>query len=253
MKVPQRRLLGVQNAKTTKGEKLGYLTGIMYLAPANTIEGINTCPYASKGCKKACLYTAGRGKFNNVQNARISKTELFRDNLNEFMHTLYHDIKRLVKRAEKLNMNACVRLNGTSDIEWEKIKHNGKNIFEIFPNVQFYDYTKNPFRFQKKLPNNYHLTYSRSENKFSQKWTKTLLKQGHNVAVVFNNVPTEYLGHEVINGDDHDLRFLDKKGVVVGLTAKGEAKKDKSGFVEQLTIDGFKTLTLTDINLKMLG
>lgn len=227
-------LLGIQNAKTIKGEDLGYLTGILYLAPSTEVDGMNLCKFASKGCKKACLFTSGRGKFSNVKNARINKTEFFRDNLNDFFYSLEKDINKLVKRAAKLNLIPTVRLNGTSDIRWENYRNkNNKNIFEIFPTVQFYDYTKD-FKRDKALSgawSNYHLTFSVTESKANQREALKLLDKGVNIAMVFRSMPEKFLGKEVIDGDMHDLRFLDKKGVIVGLKAKGDAKKDVSGFV----------------------
>lgn len=125
-------LLGYQNAKTSKGEDLGYLTGIMYLAPADIVKGLNLCPSASKGCKAACLYSAGRGKFNNVQTARIKKTELFRDDFEHFFKSLIWDIEKAAKRSKNKGLKLCIRLNGTSDIMWENIRSplTGLNIFE---------------------------------------------------------------------------------------------------------------------------
>lgn len=230
-------LLGTQNAKTIKGEDLNVITGIMYLAPADLVKGLNLCPFASKGCKQACLFTAGRGKFNNVKDARYNKTVLFRDNLEFFMESLVNDISKNYKSATRKGKQFAVRLNGTSDISWESYKNkDGKNIFEIFPNIQFYDYTKNFTRIEALTGkwSNYHLTFSMSESKRNQIEAIKLLNLGVNVAVVFSSeLPENFKGFKVIDGDKHDLRFLDPKGgFVVGLKAKGEAKKDKSGFVQ---------------------
>lgn len=231
-----KKLLGVANAKTSKGEDLNYLTGIVYLAPADIVEGVNLCPFASKGCKSACLYSAGRGKFSNVQAARVAKTVLFRDNLNYFMWSLIKDIQALVRKAKRKGLTPCVRLNGTSDIRWENVRHRGgKNIFELFPNVQLYDYTKDFKRVDalKGRWGNYHLTFSMSEARANQRQAWKLLEQGVNVAMVFRSeLPSSHNGYDVIDGDKHDLRFLDKRGVIVGLKAKGDAKKDSSGFVQ---------------------
>jgi hypothetical protein len=229
------KFLTVQNAKTSKGESLGYLTGILYLAPADLVKGVNLCPFATEGCKKACLYTAGRGKFSNVQNARIKKTELFRDNRDLFFQNIKASIELVVKQATKQGLIPVIRLNGTSDIPFENFKvYNGLNIFELFPDVQFYDYTKNLYRIDKTMPKNYHLTYSGSmEN--SERLTKVLRAKKVNTALVFRNeLPKAYKGVKVISGDNHDLRFLDgQKGYIIGLKAKGDAKKDVSGFVIQ--------------------
>ncbi len=125
------------NAKTVKGQKRGYMTGILYLAPSNESKVINTCPHASKGCRAACLFTAGRGAFNNVRQARIDKTLwLVRDRAG-FIEQIKKDIAALVRKAERKGLIPCVRLNGTSDLPWE----NMGNIMQDFPDVQFYDYT----------------------------------------------------------------------------------------------------------------
>lgn len=225
------KLLTTANYKTVKGEKIGYLTGILYLAPADLVQGVNLCPFASEGCKQSCLYTAGRGAFGNVKQARVAKTEMFRDNKQMFLLTLMKDIRALVRKAEKLKLTPCIRLNGTSDIRWECIKHEGKTIFEIFPSVQFYDYTADYLRKFENMPKNYHLTFSRKEN--NEIHALEMLSKGVNVAMVFEKLPESYRGYKVISGDENDVRFIDEKGVIVGLTAKGKAKKDNSGFVIQ--------------------
>lgn len=225
------KLLSIgNNAKTIKSDKGGeYLTAILYIAPADIVPGINVCPMAEKaGCKKACLYSAGRGAFNNVRQARIRKTESFRDNPVGFVDQLAADIVKAQKKAEKLGVKLAVRLNGTSDIAWEN-QHgsNGLSLMDTFPEVQFYDYTKLPGR---KVPKNYHLTVSYSEA--SESYAKKVRRHSHNWAVVFkDSLPAKFHGRKVINGDRDDLRFLDPASVVVGLIAKGKAKQDNSGFV----------------------
>lgn len=217
------------DAKTVKGEKYGYLTGIMYLAPANEAGMGNVCPNASKGCLASCLYTAGRGAMSNVKSARVRKTlKFFKDKVG-FMNTLAEDITALVKYAEKQGKTACIRLNGTSDIPWERLA-----IMDLFPTVQFYDYTKSPARAiafaSGSLPSNYHLTFSRSEDNHGK--AMEVLHAGGNVAVVFGNgLPEKWNGFDVVDGDLSDLRFKDAKPVVVGLKAKGLGKKDETGFV----------------------
>lgn len=217
------KLLTTANYKTIKGEKLGVLTGILYLAPAK-ISGYEVCPRRSKGCTAACLYTAGMGAFSTVQHARINKTKLFFEDRENFLTQLKKDIKALVKKANKLNFKPAVRLNGTSDIEWIRF-----GIMEEFPEVQFYDYTKVLSRLKDKIPANYNITFSKSEtNEMDCRWALNL---GFNVAVVFKQLPKTYLARPVVNGDETDVRFEDARGVIVGLTAKGKAKKDNSGFV----------------------
>lgn len=218
------KLLSISNdSKTSKGEKIGYLTGVMYFSPVN-ISGFNVCPMASAGCKKACLYSAGRGRFNNVQTARINRTKYYFNDRAGFMLQLEKELKALIKKADKLELVPAVRLNGTSDIlgnEYIELMRN-------YINVQFYDYTKVHNRFYKDLPDNYYLTFSRSET--NEEEALKILNLGFNVAVVFDQLPDTYKGFKVIDGDLSDVRFLDKKGVIVGLKAKGEAKKDTTGF-----------------------
>lgn len=223
------KLLNIDsNAKTVKGQKKGYMTAIMYLAPYK-LSGYNVCPKASPGCIAACLNTAGRGAMNSVQKARVAKTKFFFENRTQFMSQLWAEIANFKHYATKKGLIPCVRLNGTSDIVWEKIKmFKDKNVFELFPDIQFYDYTKRTNR--TDLPPNYHLTFSLAEN--NDKDAGKMLDLGINVAAVFlDSLPEVYMGVDVINGDETDLRFLDPNGVVVGLKAKGKAKKDRSGFV----------------------
>jgi hypothetical protein len=239
-------LLAVNSdAKTSKGQKLGYFTGIMYLAPHKVGNGkTNICPQATDGCAKSCLYLAGRGAFSNVQNARIKKTLEFLANPKKFMADIYKEIVKLQKKHDK---NLVIRLNGTSDIPFENIKVELKdrfysNIFEAFPNVQFYDYTKNPRRVLKNEIPNYYLTFSRAESQLNIEYSRNVLNEGKNVAMVFSKELHEQLVNmgkivynnrevNVIDGDETDLRFLDMPNSIVALKAKGQASKDSSGFV----------------------
>ena len=226
------------DSKTIKGEIFGVLTGILYLAPADESGEMNTCPHASNGCKSACLFTAGyAGIYKTVNEARIRKTLEFVNNRPQFMQDLINDINSLIKKAAKLKMIPVVRLNGTSDIVWESVKINGKNLMETFPKITFYDYTKDFQRMLRylggKFPMNYSLTFSRSESNDYK--VNTILENGGNVAVVFRGgLPKKYMGKKVIDGDISDLRFNDGKNVVVGLKAKGKARKNDSGFVIDL-------------------
>ena len=221
------KLLTTTNYKTSKGEKLGILTGILYLAPAK-ISGYEVCPMRSAGCTAACLYTAGMGAFSNVQKARIRKTIMFFEEREKFLELLHKDIKSIVKKAKKENMLPAVRLNGTSDISWTRFK-----IFEQHPDVQFYDYTKILKNLTKDIPN-YHVTFSKNE--MNDEDCKVALSLGYNVAVVFNtkkglSLPPTWNNFPVYDGDDTDVRFYDPDNHVIGLRAKGMAKKDNSGFV----------------------
>ena len=223
------------NAKTAKnGKDDRFHTAILHLAPYNK-SGYQVCPAASNGCAMACLNTAGRGRFDNVQQARTRKTKLFFQDRELFLTQLIDDIGLLTFQANKLDKIPVVRLNGTSDIDWENVLiDNFCNIFEYWPNVQFYDYTKRIDRLTKLVKNpydNYHITFSNSEN--NDRVSRLALELGFNVAVVFRNeLPELYWGYPVVNGDDTDLRFIDNKNSIVGLKAKGDAKKDKSGFVK---------------------
>ena len=230
------KLLTTANAKIRKGEKLGYQTFGIHLAPAS-LSGFNVCKDASVGCTFSCLNTAGMGAFSNVQLARIEKTRLFFKDKSLFMAQLIKEISSAIKSAQKKNLISTFRFNLTSDLPWEKIKLNGQTIFDMFPDIQMYDYTKSAERMTSFLngefPKNYHLTFSRSETNGAI--AESILKSGGNVAMVFRkSLPAQYLGAEVINGDETDLRFLDGSGKIVGLVEKGKAKKDDSGFVISL-------------------
>jgi hypothetical protein len=232
--VARMKLLTTANTKIKKGEKLGFMSFGIHLAPAK-LSGFNVCKSASAGCAAACLNTAGMGIYSTVQAARIAKTKLFFSDKSAFLTQLAKEIGAAVRKAEKNGMKPCFRLNLTSDLPWENIKLNGQTVFEIFPNVQFYDYTKikeRMFSFlDGSLPANYHLTFSRAENT-SPVLIHNILACGGNVAMVFRkSLPARFMRREVVNGDESDVRFIDPKGVIVGLVEKGMAKKDLTGFV----------------------
>jgi len=221
------KLLTLGNTKTVKGEALGYQTYIMHLAPAR-MSGYQVCPMASAGCASACLNTAGRGRFTRTQEARVRKTKWFFEDRASFLTALVKDIEAAIRKSKRENFIPVFRLNGTSDIRWETVPvMHHQNIMALFPQVQFYDYTKLANR--NMLPKNYHLTFSRSEVNEQE-----LVSMPLNVAVVFDKLPTTYMGREVIDGTETDLRFMDAPNVVVGLLAKGKAKQDRSGFVVQI-------------------
>jgi len=233
------KLLSTANPKIQKGTKLGYLSFILHLAPAQ-LSGKETCPKRTAGCTEACLNTAGRGGMfrkgentNVIQQARIRKTKMFFEDRDTFMEYLEQDINLGIKQAARLGLKPVFRLNGTSDLAWEKYKLKGSdmNVFEMFNDIQFYDYTKVLGRKVKDIPN-YHLTFSAADGNESD--VQKAVSAGMNVAVVFDRLPETYLGREVINADDTDLRFLDPKGTIAGLKAKGRAKKDTTGFVRRV-------------------
>lgn len=219
-------LLTIENAKTIKGEKLGYLTGILYLAPATESGVMNTCQFASEGCKADCLFTAGRGIFESVRDARIKKTKWLAADRAGFVTQLRKDIVRIVRSADKQELRPAIRLNGTSDLAWL-----GMQFSREFGDVQFYDYTKLPKPYLRTSPN-YHLTFSRSEINNSD--VLDCLEHKINVAMVFDTkrgqpLPHLWNGYKVLDGDLHDLRFLDGyQSAIIGLRAKGKARKDTS-------------------------
>ena len=219
------------NPKIDKSNKIQgeYWSCILHMRPINT----KICPYQNIAkCKAVCLDNSGRARvFPTIHKARDRKTRLFLDDQAEFMSQLVLDIIKFINACERKGKKPAVRLNGTSDIQWEKITVEcGQNIFEMFPQVQFYDYTKIPTRNISYIFN-YHLTWSYSEA--SEKYAKLFDSVPYNKAVVFRNkeLPSTFKGVKVIDGDKHDMRFLDEPNVVVGLKAKAEAKLDDSGFV----------------------
>jgi hypothetical protein len=215
------KLLTLSNPKSRKGESFGYLTGMLMLSPSD-LSGVNLCPYSSAGCRAACLNTSGRGAFAKTQWARLKKTSWFLVDRTDFINQLRKDIKALIRKAARENLIPCVRLNGTSDIPWERI---APELFAEFPDLVFYDYTKWPEAARSSRPSNYYLTQS-----YNEELPDVITKA--NLAVVFKKqLPLDFQGKKVIDGTEHDLRFLDEPNVIVGLIAKGKAKRDTTGFV----------------------
>jgi len=229
-----KRILGTASTKTIKGEKIGFLTGIVYLVPDNKI-----CSMAkTAGCMSACLKSAGRGAFNSVQAARQSKTDYFYNHHKAYLLSMAADVWSLRNTAKNKGLKLIVRPNGTSDILYENLEiMEGKNIFQLFPDVQFYDYTKHPCRnLEGKTAGNYDLTYSYSGITPHNVTIKGILNSSNSrVAVVFDkleNIPSTFRGWTVIDGDNTDVRHIEPKTVVVALYAKGKAVKDLSGFTQ---------------------
>jgi hypothetical protein len=249
------------NAKTTKGDKAGeYKTAIMYLAP-HTAAGAHTmCAMAvTAGCAAACLYHEGRARVHSsINKARIAKTRRYLASRAAFMAELVRDIAAFERHCAKLGVKPAVRLNGTSDVPWEVAHPCTKDgvaypsIFAAFPNVRFYDYTKIVKRAHRDLPANYSLTlsYSAANARYADSILDTALETGANVAIVYRTKAlrdafiaegTHAIGRvgfgmramkrPVIDGDKTDMRFLDPRGVIVGLYAKGQSHKDRTGFV----------------------
>jgi hypothetical protein len=236
---------GVSNPKTAKGEETGYSVMVLHLAPHNLGGRGTVCRWATVGCKEACLNTAGRGgigagtdddiragRTNGIQAARIRRTQEFFDGgADAFVARLAREVRLFERRCRRKGLRAAIRLNGTSDIPWERV---APALFMMFPDVVFYDYTKAPLAARPSLPANYRLTVSFS----GENWAECLeaLAAGRNVAVVFDagkgqELPAEFAGYPVLDGDVNDLRFLDPAGHIVGLRAKGRARKQVSPFI----------------------
>lgn len=246
------KLLTEGNPKTAKGAKKGYWTAVLHLAPAR-LSGHEVCPMATDGCRAACLNTAGRGgiakggrigyqevlagKTNRVQSARIKRTRYLFSDREGFLMQLHREIAAHVRKCAAKGYKPAIRLNATSDIRWEAgaFHLEGRSIMEHYPTVQFYDYTKLPNR--RNLPPNYHLTFSLADGNADK--AALALTNGLNVAAVFRSkadvaaaIEGGFMGAPVVDGDETDLRFLDGTGKVVALYAKGDARKDTSGFVQ---------------------
>ena len=235
------KLLSTANPKIQKGTKQGYLSFILHLSPY-TVAGVgNVCPKATPGCIAACLNTAGRGGMftaeqgtNTIQEARKRKTRYFFEDREGFMTDLVSDIFKAIKFAKKQGLTPVFRLNGTSDLSWEKYDTglggggypDFMNVFDVFPDVQFYDYTKVLGRKVSQYKN-YHLTFSRAESNDAD--VTRAIAEGLNVAAVYDSIP-----EGMYSADETDLRFLDPKVGMIGLKAKGRARKDYSGFVIRL-------------------
>jgi hypothetical protein len=268
------KLLSVnQDGKTRKGLRLGVLTGIMYMSPAAESGVANVCRFSTPGCEAGCLNKGGRLAMPVGQAAQMERTRLLFKEPGVFWPKLMGEIEALIRKARREGLRPAVRLNGTSDLPWERMKlqryQSGKSIMNLFPEVQFYDYTKYPYRSRpvEGLPSNYDLTYSFNER---DGWdaAEVNLWSGRRVAVVYstrkgqplpesytprgydpdyNPTATVYGGRlgdrskpgftekiDVVDGDLTDCRFIDPLGVIVGLRAKGKARRDESGFVVQV-------------------
>jgi len=243
-KMPSYLLSVEADAKTDKGTASGYLTGILYLAPGQLAGLGNLCPHASAGCLAACLFTAGRaGIFEAVNAARVMRTRFLHNNRAGFIAALKGEIAALMRSAERRGLRPVVRLNGTSDLPWEKL---APELFAEFHKVRFYDYTKSFRRAiayaKGEMPANYHITFSLSESNAVS--AGIALAAGVNIAAVAEGVrvgqrfalPGMTEARPTFSADRHDLRFLDRKGNdgkgrIGILKAKGKARADKSGFV----------------------
>lgn len=232
------RIFSTDNPKSKKAVMLGWFNAIHYMAPARSGGHGDMCSHRSRGCTKLCLgeHSGYADMFASVRASRRAKVKLFMKYRERYMALMTRQLAAFLRKSKRLELKPCVRLNGSTDIAWEGIRHDGKTLFDMHPDVQFVDYTKNPNRFARALPANYHLTFSRSEE--NEPIALDMLRRGINVAVVFEHKPETWNGFKVIDGDAHDLRHLDPRaapgepGYVVGLLPKGRrARADTSGFV----------------------
>lgn len=238
----QNRIYSIDNAKASKAQHYGYLNAIHYMAP-HTLAGVgNLCPHSTPACREVCLgwfsghaaMVKDEASLNSVRRSRISKARRFMQERPAYLADMVSATESILRKAHARSLIPAVRCDGSTDIGWERIpvvrnSTTFPNIMTAFPTIQFLDYTKNPNRFKRPLPSNYHLTFSASES--NQSTCLALLAQGINVAKVFHTLPSTFMGFPVIDGDLHDLRHLDPKGVWVGLTPKGRKAKADNTFV----------------------
>ena len=225
-----RTLLTLAKSNTKLAKDLARVeSAILHLAPAKLAGRRNICTHATIECILACLNTAGRGTMQGVQAARIARTRLLFDDRETFLALLCADIERLRARALERDVLPVIRLNGTSDLLWERMPvEDHPNIFDKYPDIMWYDYTKVPIRHRQVLPHNYHLSFSYTGH--NDKDAAEAQSLGVNVVVVFDTpkdaqLPPTFKGRAVIDGDKTDLRYMDPADVVVGLRAKGPARQ----------------------------
>ena len=241
------KLMGVDtNTKIVKNQKLGFLTGIIHMAPAD-VSGYELCThYKQAGCKDACLVSSGRGCMGPVEMSRLRKSWFYKEYPKEFEALLRKELDSLVRIAKRDGLIPLVRLNGTSDIVYERKL---LEIFADYPSVQFYDYTKSGSRLGKS-PSNYDLTFSYSAKLSYQGEVIKAINNGSRIAIVFKN--QNQVNHAIndkqglyihnkwfplVSGDDSDVRHLDDNGVAVALYFKGSKKLLKLGLESKFVID----------------
>jgi hypothetical protein len=220
------------NPKVAKNTKIGWGTAVLHLAPAS-MSGYQVCQSRSAGCEAACLHFAGGGQYQSLKDrSRITKTKMFFEQRDAFMTLLIKEIKAHIRKCDKLGLTPTARLNATSDLPWERIRHEGKTLMEHFPDLLFYDYTA---VLDRIVPANYHLTFSLKEDNADK--ARIALTRGMNVTAVFpvGEVPDTFWGYPVVDGDENDFRPADPTPCIVGLKVKGwKGKADTTGFVQRI-------------------
>lgn len=247
-------LLSPYNDKTPKGEAEGYLTALMYLAPHTIAGGLSVCPHSTPACREGCLYSAGRGRTPRVEAARIRRTRMFLDQPGAFFGQLVRELEDIQGVADRTELKLAIRLNGTSDILWERYGITGvggivsspeiKTVFGAFPRATFYDYTRTPAR-HRKVPENWRLTFSLADDPIER--AVEHFQAGRSVSVVMPEVYKAHAGETrvvggreitLVDGDEHDLRFLDPSPALVMLKPKGRLLRGgpmvRHGFLQQL-------------------
>jgi hypothetical protein len=232
-------ILSPLNEKTPKGEAEGYLTALLYMAPATLAGGKTLCPHSTEACRSGCLYTAGRGRTPRVENARLRRARLYLNDRDTFFDELIGELVRLQDVADREGMKLAIRLNGTSDIGWEREMIDGQTLFDLFPRATFYDYSRWPPQ-HRRVPSNWRLTFSLADD--SPAFAVGHLRAGRNVAAIVPlheklRAPAWFaLGDtevQVVDGEEHDLRFLDPSPALVLLKPKGRLLQGPSPMVHE--------------------
>lgn len=220
-------LLSPFNEKTPKGEAYGYLQAILYLAPHTLAGGKSLCAHSTEACRAGCLFTAGRGKTPRVENARLRRTRRFLDDRDGFLTDLVAELSEMEAVGWKHGLKLAIRLNGTSDVLWERETLDGVSLFDLFKGATFFDYTRTPPH-HRKVPANWSITWSLADDPIAS--AIEALRAGFNVAAVIPEAekaaaPDWFemgdLDVQVVDGEKHDLRFLDPKPSLVLLKPKG--------------------------------
>jgi hypothetical protein len=237
LRTGQLQLLSPLNEKSPKGEAQGYLTAMLYLAPHTLAGGKSVCPHSTEDCREGCLFHAGRGQTARVANARIRRTQMYLEVRERFMRLLVEDLNVMQHTADANGMTLAIRLNGTSDIGFEREELDGLTVFDRFPRARFYDYTNWPHQ-HRRVPGNWHLTYSLADKTAAEGVAHLLA--GRNIAAVMPDhdraeAPGWFmLGDtviDVVDGEEHDLRFLDPSPALVMLKPKGRLRGEGSAMV----------------------
>jgi hypothetical protein len=211
-------LFSWETAKIEHNEQSEYaeffMQGIMFLSPHRASGRLNLCLNSTPSCRRNCLKSAGRLAMDSSQRAQKIRTEFLADHPAQFFTVMLGEMEAGRKRAWKMNMKLVLRLNGLSDVQW----HEWFDLSAHFPTVQFSEYTKEEDAVDTRTNEYTILSYS---ERYTEDQVRVMKR---NVAVVFDGgLPETWAGKPVIDGDLHDFRFLDPRGVIVGLRAKGDA------------------------------